>query len=527
MRKKVARALEASFGQTPDVDYFQEDLDGIRMYYEYRRRQALDAFYLDDITWNDLGMDAVFKRINATQTTSGEQHLYYQLRTPTVEGATYQKRSALLRLMEEDAALRLRIQFILSRVGKRRAANTVEAFTPQQRSPFFLLLTVLLVVALIACIAGVFFSKAFGLPLIICLFANVGYHTYMMHVMDRDIATMQYTVSVVAACRKMRGIKHPELEAGLADFFAAGERARRIAREGNVVQTVTSDLVTYINLFFLTDLIAYERLKRSLKRYEKEIRLIHETLGAIDAAIATASYRKSVALFCDPQLDFDPSLAPRLYVEEMAHPLVASPVLNTVEIAQPLLITGSNASGKSTFIKAAVINAILAQSICTALCRHYQATSFYLYTSMAIADDVLAGDSYFIAEIKSVRRIVEAAQRQERILCAIDEVLRGTNTIERIAASSELLATLAGGHVLCLAATHDGELCAMLPEYRQMHFEEEIRDGVVVFDYKLKEGRATTRNAIKLLGLLGFERGLVDRAEQKATHYLQTGQWGG
>jgi len=146
---------------------------------------------------------------------------------------------------------------------------------------------------------------------------------------------------------------------------------------------------------------------------------------------------------------------------------------------------------------------------------------------MAIADDLLAGESYFIAEIKSLKRILDADASMQPILCVIDEVLRGTNTVERIAASSEALKYLAAKKVICLAATHDIELCALLDgHYRLQHFEETVTgDGEIIFDYMIKDGPATTRNALKLLASMGFDSEMVDRAKEKANRYSVDGKW--
>ena len=112
------------------------------------------------------------------------------------------------------------------------------------------------------------------------------------------------------------------------------------------------------------------------------------------------------------------------------------------------------------------------------------------------------------------------------MLCIIDEVLRGTNTIERIAASSRILYNLAKPHVLPFAATHDIELSYILEgSYSNYHFSEEITDHEVVFNYLLKKGRATTRNAIRLLDMLGYDPELVRAAKAAATEFEQTGIW--
>jgi DNA mismatch repair ATPase MutS len=146
---------------------------------------------------------------------------------------------------------------------------------------------------------------------------------------------------------------------------------------------------------------------------------------------------------------------------------------------------------------------------------------------MAITDNLFEGESYFVSEIKSLRRMAYADTSKQPLLCAIDEVLRGTNTIERIAASSEFLKFMATKERLCLAATHDIELCTLLDGlYRLFHFEETMTDeGDIQFDYTIKIGSARTRNAIKLMKSLGFDEELIKRANEKANIFLETGIW--
>ena len=145
---------------------------------------------------------------------------------------------------------------------------------------------------------------------------------------------------------------------------------------------------------------------------------------------------------------------------------------------------------------------------------------------MALSDNLLAGESYYIAEMKSLKRIVDSAENNSAVLCVIDEVLRGTNTIERIAASCEVLKALAEDGSLCLAATHDIELCDLLESwYVLYHFEERVTEAGMAFDYTLRSGKATSRNAINLLKLIGFDDEIVGNAHARANHYLQTRTW--
>lgn len=141
-------------------------------------------------------------------------------------------------------------------------------------------------------------------------------------------------------------------------------------------------------------------------------------------------------------------------------------------------------------------------------------------------DDLFAGESYYIVETRSLKRILDAAREHRNILCAVDEVLRGTNTVERIAASCEVLSALAAGGTLCLAATHDVELCSLLAgKYRMVHFTERIDGDSMVFDYRLREGPAGSRNAIELLRLMGFDGAIVTGAHARADAFLSSGHW--
>jgi DNA mismatch repair ATPase MutS len=145
---------------------------------------------------------------------------------------------------------------------------------------------------------------------------------------------------------------------------------------------------------------------------------------------------------------------------------------------------------------------------------------------MALRDDIFSNESYFITEIRSLKRMLDSVDGGVPGLCIVDEVLRGTNTGERIAAAAEALKQFSKGNCLCLAATHDIELTHILEgTYENMHFTETIEDGRILFDYKIRPGRSQSRNAIKLLGLLGYGGDLVEAANKRLEHFEKTGRW--
>ena len=145
---------------------------------------------------------------------------------------------------------------------------------------------------------------------------------------------------------------------------------------------------------------------------------------------------------------------------------------------------------------------------------------------MALQDNIFSNESYYIVEIKSLKRILDRLDKNVPTLCFVDEVLRGTNTLERIAASSQILYNFSKVNALCFAATHDIELTHILENYySNYHFQEQVVDNNILFDYKLYAGRAVSKNAIKLLGIIGYSNDMIQSASDSANHFLAEGTW--
>ena len=210
-------------------------------------------------------------------------------------------------------------------------------------------------------------------------------------------------------------------------------------------------------------------------------------------------------------------------IEDAYHPLIPNPVPNSIQAEGGVLVTGSNASGKSTFLKTIALNSILAQALHTCAAKSYSGKWYTILSSMALRDNLYCGESYYIAEIKALKRVLDTSQvidadsnekeepikSGENILCFIDEVLRGTNTVERIAAS-----------------THDIELTYLLENvYQNYHFQEKVVGGEIQFDYRIYKGRSNSKNAIRLLEILGYEQEIIDGAEHMVAEFLTEGKW--
>ena len=524
-KRKLIRKITEAFGKDPEKDYYPGDMEWIRTFFDACRTNNRDPFYLDDTTWNDLNLDEIYKKINVCQCTAGEQYLYYMLRRP-MNQENFEKQKGLLHLVEEHPDLRLKVQLLLNRVGKGNVDMTT-IFYPKDASSFWLIVYLLmgLLFFISAFAVALFGMKYIFIPIVILAF-NSFFHEYRRLRCEHEIRRVNYCVYLALSLHRIQKWKMPELDQYFSDAYLHLDYMKPILRSGPVMSALNSDPFQAAMMnFFFTDLIAFEILKKRIAKYHEHSLAVHEAVGQIDASIAIASYRASLNTWCEPVIDFD-SDHPNISAKGIRHPLLKDPVPNDLITEKSILITGSNASGKSTYLRSTVICVLMAQAMCTCICEKYKSSPFRIYTSIALTDDLLAGESYYIAEIKSLRRILDEQQKEGFVFCALDEVLRGTNTIERIAASAEILKALHQPRTLCLVATHDAELCALSGDtYQPVHFEETIYDSDICFDYKLKPGPAETRNAIHLLKLMGFDDAIVTSAHRRADNYVETGKW--
>ena len=527
-KKKTRKKLSGEFGKLPDLTYFDGDMGKISAYFDHRWDKDMDGFLIDDITASDLDLDKVFRHLNNCGSTSGEQYFYYMLRSPCTEQTGYSKRRNLINFMDEFPEKRLDLQMFFSRLGRNRKADVSNAFKPKDIKSCMFFVYILLSLCFVAsavCFAALR-SSFFGSALAICLFLNVMVHEMMTRKISTDLATINYSVGMVFASKSIKKLLGNDLYDWLAPMYEAAGKLKSLLRIGMVSLEPTGTIEDFINAVLLFDLISYEFLKFKLGSNHKDIFTLHENIGMLDAAISVSSYRAYLERWCEPDIDFTTNKKAYISGSNLFHPLIKNPVPNSLEASAPLLVTGSNASGKSTYLKTIALSALLSQSICTCPGDSYRATAFRIFSSMAIRDDLLAGESYYIAEIKSLKRILDYIETGENVLCVVDEVLRGTNTIERIAASSEVLNALNRKNTICIAATHDLELCTLLSGvYSLAHFKESVSGNDITFNYMANPGPATSRNAIKLLSMMGFNQSIVDGADMRAQNYMTTGKW--
>ncbi|GHT87791.1 hypothetical protein FACS189474_1520 [Bacteroidia bacterium] len=198
----------------------------------------------------------------------------------------------------------------------------------------------------------------------------------------------------------------------------------------------------------------------------------------------------------------------------MYHPLIESCVPNSIETnGESVLLTGSNMSGKTTFIRTIGLNVLCAQTLNLCFAKAFSSPLMKIHTAIHLSDSLEKSLSFYMKEVVTIKEMLTEARNGSRNLFLLDELYKGTNTLERIAAGKAVLSALALNENLVFASTHDLELAGLLTgEYRMYHFCEQINRDELSFDYQLKNGKLNQQNAIRLLEIQGYPPEVVVEA---------------
>lgn len=521
--------LLKKYGTENKREYKPEEFQNISAYYRHHRTD----FSIDDITWNDLNMDDVFRQMNFTKSSAGDEYLYFLLRNPKLKEMDYEAFEERVEYYQKYEKERVTLQYalhIMGHTGKYSIFDYLDHLNLLgKRSNKKIYLSYFILILLLVC--TFYYLPIALMGIVVLLVFNLITYFKEKEKIDPYITSFSYVFRILNEVKTLQNAKirlfEDEIEELLRIKAAFGKFelfSFLIMSPGRMQGNPIEILIDYLRMFLHLDILKFNSMYHEIEKHRDKISRMLEIIGYIDAILAIGEYREYLGTYCVPEYQEGEYEASNMY-----HPLLINPVKNSVSIHKSILITGSNASGKSTFLKMIAINTILAQSIHTVCADKYVADNYRVFTSLSLKDNIFDGDSFYMSEIKSIKRMLDAAKdknTETKVLTFVDEVLRGTNTIERIAASGVILKSLSQCEGYCLAATHDIELTEILQSYfRNVHFEEEMKNGDIYFPYKLLEGKATTRNAIALLDLMGYANSITDMAAKQAQAFEQDGIW--
>ena len=510
------------------------NLEAVRAVW-HSRAAGEDRPTLDERTWTDLNLDEAFGEINRTASTLGQAALYHRLRcAPAADHLSAFE--TLVARMSGDQSTRDRAHRALGRLHDAHGYDIWWLARPGAvviRSWFAIcpLLTAAILVLIPLTVAWHGLLSA----LVALLVVNVAITIFTA----RDVVDLRRAVRqlapIITTGERLSFINDDSvspLTGALQSDVMRLRRLKTVARWAsedpfllsgtpNIGLELLSQLIgavyEYVNMVLLLDGNAIYFAHRDLAIHGDTLVRVAVAIGEVDAALSVAAWRAERNDWSQPEFA-EPGSA--ITICAIRHPLIADAVANDVSLTpgRGMLITGSNMSGKSTFLRTVGITIVFAQTIHTCLATSYRAPIIAVQSCIGRSDDLVAGKSYYLVEVEQVIDRLRASERLAAHLFIFDELFRGTNAVERIAAGEavlrETLSTRGSSKPhIALAATHDAELVGMLTDlYAPWHFTDIVTDEGLAFDYRLQAGPAKTRNAITLLKLHGAPEAVVARA---------------
>jgi len=520
--KKLRVKIKEQFGKKPEIK--ECSFEKIGYHWSEYKKIISDGEKIDDITWNDLEMNNVYCRINNCNSFVGEQILYSKLHCLPKNDLYRELFEKKVSFFTSNTKEREEIQLLLCSLRKDDKAYYLPKFISEldeyrisgiwkyRAMQIILGLSILPTIVLqdkkLLFITG----SVFIINIIIYALGKIKYEVHLD--MFKSIMDIMNIGNKIADTKKF------SYENRFLDLLKVATPFKRLLFMMSILQmkkqaVFSGDILGIIYDYLigatLWDFVKYDQIIRKLKDQQNEFMELYNIIGEIDVAISIASFRESLPLYCTPTFNREHVLQ----MKQIYHPLIDEPVCNTVKLDNSCIITGSNASGKSTYIKAIAINIILAQSINTCMAKELIIPYAKVITSMAVRDDLMAGESYYIKEIKYLKRIIENLSEERLVITVIDEILRGTNTEERIAASASILRFLNNKNCIAIVASHDIELTQILDNlYDNYYFTEQMEEKDINFDYKIYRGVSNSKNAIKLLKYVGFPDEIIEEAKK-------------
>ena len=475
------------------------------------------SYSLDDATWHDLDLDDLFAILNRTSTPIGAQYLYYLLRTPALHCDVLQAREKLINHFLQNHELREKIQLIFESYKNRNMSYLPSLLWERlPEIPSYARFLPLFSAAAVIIPILVAFQFLHISSILIVFIVNMLIHYSVRKKITVFISPFAQLHLLYKIVKKIYLLKDEVLSDIQAEMRDDSMVVLKIAKILSAFQMKGpgEELNEYVQIYFLAESTSFYTALKRIDGQLKNWRRLHENVGKLDALISIACFRHNAAQYCQPVFcDKHEGFS----VEGVAHPLIDNAVENSFCFApRTNIITGSNMSGKTTFLKTIGVNTVLAQTFNMCIAEKYEAPFIRIMSSIGRSDNLITGTSYYLAEVESLLRIINASKSPEIYLFLADEIFRGTNSVERLAASIAVLEYLANDKDFALVATHDLELTTELSsQYKNYHFREQVDEAGLSFDYTLYAGPSKTKNAIALLGYAGYPDELVQNANRR------------
>ena len=519
-KKKRFRNLKLTllkkWGKQKENEHFNFNI--IKQYFENNFRKDQSYHQISERTNVDLDLNELFKFIDRTSSKIGQQYLYFKIRTiETIE--KLKKFDLLSDLFINNEKLRINCQLILSKLNSHNSYDLEKLINdkPIEKPNYLKLIYASSFTSILLIILG-FFNPIFFVLLIPIFSINTIFHYKNKENISYYISAVNQLSKALKVSKELSSFD--EIKQYFTDLSFIKKvgtiqaKTEFIAFENQLTNEYALFfwlIIELLKIQFMIEYIIFYSFVDSISKEKESIDKLFQFIGEIDSAISVASLKSDKLESCEPKF----TSKKQIYTKEITHPLIENCIANNMNLSnKSLLLTGSNMSGKTTFIRTIAINSILAQTLNVCFAKEYSAPFMKVYSSIRITDDLLEDTSYYLKEVLTIKELIEASKDKNPCLFVLDEIFKGTNTIERISGGKAILSFLNRKNHIVIVSTHDIELTDLLVKenYELFHFNELINNEELIFDHKLKEGKLNSRNAIKILELYKYPDEIVTDA---------------
>jgi DNA mismatch repair ATPase MutS len=484
------------------------------------------GYRLSDQTMYDIDIFDLFCNLDFTVTAIGEQYLYYILTNPTIDISELDNRYKLNNEFKLNENLRLKILnslYDFNKTGSNLIVDVINNGPSLFYNKIFQLLSLLALLGIPAIIysrsLSIFFLFLFGVNLILHLVYRHKNSIYYLQLtqlnklieISKLILKNNVVFNIDKPTQSINNLKNLEKTTKYISFL----------RPNNELTNLIYYIVDLIRAYFLIEPHLFDNANFQISKYKADIVSLYIFIGKIEVSISTAAISiNNSNIICTPQF----TNINTLQIQSGKHPYIENCIPNDILIYNNnVFLTGSNMSGKSTFLKMVLINSILAQTLNICFAEKYITSINLIRSSIKISDDIFNNISFFNSELFILKNMIDEIDIIPSIskLFIIDEILKGTNNVERISISSSILNHFCNENVIIIASSHDSEIIYHLYERFQFYyFSDELKENVLTFDFKIKNGILSSTNAINLLLLNQFPSNIIENAKSIAFKIL-------
>ena len=514
--RKNKEKLLAAFGKLKEDTF---DFEQIENYFR-KKDNSNTLQVLSDKTCNDLDFKELFMFIDRTNSKIGQQFLYNRLRTIPLNSNGVPEHEKIIKELTENPDFRVTIQHRLTELNNNYAFNITSLFQDEHLKPpkWFFLIRLLSFTSLLSVIT-LFFYPVIFFVLLGLVIINLIIHYWNKRNLYQYLGSLPQLLKLNSIAKEF--FKHDSLRIinpDLSKSISIIDRVRNRmlvfkleARLQGDLEAILWGILELFKILFLIEPLLLFGVLKELDTKRKEIEEIFIFVGLIDSLISIASLRNSLNKYCIPSIIADQKT---IVAENGYHPLILDCIENSISVnSKSILLTGSNMSGKTSFIRTIGINVITGLTLNTCFADKFSLQGMRIFSAIRISDDLMNDKSYYFEEVLTIKEMIDKSSNGIPNLFLLDEIFKGTNTIERISAGKAVLSALSKAGNIVFVSTHDIELADLLKdEYELYHFSERVDNKTVDFDYKLKEGKLKNRNAIKILQINDYPESIIKEA---------------